>query len=242
MTARVETRPRGSGPAPDARKDAGAEVRRHLPGARNDCRVSKRATPASGFIISERVRIRAAEAPDRAGAAPMLLFAGSLSYPPMSTASVISANACCPNPGAIPISLKIVGADPLRRVALLDRDPAVTIHANVPSMAPYYQDANLCIVPLRAGSGTRIKILEAFRFRRPVVSTRLGAEGLDVVDGDHLILADEPEAMAQACVSLLKDPAARKRMADAAHAWVLANHSLATVEAAIDSIYNPILE
>jgi len=140
-----------------------------------------------------------------------------------------------------PISLQVVGADPLRRVALLDRNPAVTIHVNVPSVAPFYHQADLCIVPLRAGSGTRIKILEAFSFRRPVVSTRLGAEGLAVADGEHLLLADEPEAMARACLTMLEDRESRDRMVGSAYQWVLENHSVASVEAAMDSIYRPVL-
>ena len=76
-----------------------------------------------------------------------------------------------------PVSLRIVGAEPPRRVFDLSQYRGVTIYPNVPSIAPFYEEADLCIVPLRAGSGTRIKILEAFRFRRPVVSTVLGAEG-----------------------------------------------------------------
>jgi glycosyltransferase involved in cell wall biosynthesis len=141
-----------------------------------------------------------------------------------------------------PVSLRVVGADPLRRVSLLARDPTVSIHANVPSIAPYYEDADLCIVPLRAGSGTRIKILEAFSFRRPVVSTRLGAEGLAVADGEQLLIADEPEAMARACVSLLKEQELRRRIVDSAYAWVMQHHSIANVDAAMDSIYRPVLQ
>jgi glycosyltransferase involved in cell wall biosynthesis len=140
-----------------------------------------------------------------------------------------------------PVTLRVVGADPLRKVTRLAANPAVTIHASVPSVAPFYHEADLCIVPLRAGSGTRIKILEAFSFRRPVVSTRLGAEGLAVTDGEQLLLADEPEAMARACLMMLKDRERRDRMVDAAYQWVFENHSIASVDAAVDSIYRPVL-
>ncbi len=65
----------------------------------------------------------------------------------------------------------------------------------------------MAVVPVRYGGGTRVKILESFAHRVPVVSTRLGAEGLEVEDGVHLLLADGPEDFAAATVRLLRDPA-----------------------------------
>jgi glycosyltransferase involved in cell wall biosynthesis len=174
-----------------------------------------------------------------------LLFVGALYYAPNADGICYFVERVLPLVQQIagtPVSLRVVGADPLRRVSLLARDPTVSIHANVPSIAPYYEDADLCIVPLRAGSGTRIKILEAFSFRRPVVSTRLGAEGLAVADGEQLLIADEPEAMARACVSLLKEQELRRRIVDSAYAWVMQHHSIANVDAAMDSIYRPVLQ
>jgi len=180
----------------------------------------------------------------RSDSAAKLLFVGALYYVPNADGICYFCHRVLPivqELAGSPVCLRVVGADPLRRVALLARNPAVTIHANVPSVAPYYHETDLCIVPLRAGSGTRIKILEAFSFRRPVVSTRLGAEGLAVTDGEHLLLADEPEAMARACLTLLKDRESRDRMTGSAYQWVLENHSIASVEAAMDSIYRPVL-
>ena len=75
----------------------------------------------------------------------------------------------------------------------------------------------MAIVPLRYGSGTRVKILESFAHRIPVVSTTLGAEGLDVEDGVHLLLADDAEGLAAATVRLLGDSELRVRLADEAH-------------------------
>jgi glycosyltransferase involved in cell wall biosynthesis len=81
--------------------------------------------------------------------------------------------------------------------------------------------ATVAVVPVRYGSGTRVKILESFAHRVPVVSTTLGAEGLDVEDGVHLLIADDPEAFAAATARLLEDPGLRARLADEGEALYL---------------------
>ena len=72
-------------------------------------------------------------------------------------------------------------------------------------------------MPIRFGSGTRVKIIEAFAHRVPVVSTTLGAEGLGAVDGEHLLIGDDPESLARACARLLSDEALRTRLVAAAY-------------------------
>ena len=81
------------------------------------------------------------------------------------------------------------------------------------------------IVPLRIGGGTRLKIYEAMAARTPVVSTSVGAEGLDVHGGETIALADSPEEFADACVALLDDAGARRRMASNAWEMVAACYS-----------------
>jgi glycosyltransferase involved in cell wall biosynthesis len=76
----------------------------------------------------------------------------------------------------------------------------------VADLGPCYRDCDLVVVPIRAGGGTRIKLLEAMAHARPVVATQIGAEGLAVQDRTHLLLADEPQAFARACLELLGDP------------------------------------
>ena len=78
-----------------------------------------------------------------------------------------------------------------------------------PTLAPYYARADVAIVPVRSGAGTRIKILEAFSFGVPVVSTKMGAEGLELTGGTDLLFGDTAEAFAAACVSLMRDQAER---------------------------------
>jgi glycosyltransferase involved in cell wall biosynthesis len=77
------------------------------------------------------------------------------------------------------------------------------------------------VVPLRAGGGTRLKILEAFAAGVPVVSTPLGAAGLEVVDGEHLLLAEDPGALAAATLRLIEDDDLAERLARQARSLVL---------------------
>jgi glycosyltransferase involved in cell wall biosynthesis len=73
----------------------------------------------------------------------------------------------------------------------------VTLTGQVPDITDELARADIVIIPLRYGSGTRVKILEAFAHRIPVVSTTMGAEGLEVEPGTHLLVADDPDAIAR---------------------------------------------
>ena len=79
---------------------------------------------------------------------------------------------------------------------------------------PYVRKSAISIVPLRIGGGSRLKILEALSMGKAVVSTSLGAEGLELTDGEHLLIADEPENFAGAVAELLNDPAKRKKLGE----------------------------
>ena len=82
----------------------------------------------------------------------------------------------------------------------------LTVVGQVPSTEEELARGSVVVVPIRYGGGTRVKILESFAHRVPVVSTTLGAEGLDVEDGVHVLLADDPDEFAAAIVRLLGDP------------------------------------
>ena len=104
-------------------------------------------------------------------------------------------------------SLSIVGRKPPRRVeALAEADASIRVTGTVPDVRPYLAEGSVCVVPLRAGGGTRIKIFEAMAAGLPVVSTRIGAEGLPLEDGVHCFLADEPGQFADRVVELLRNP------------------------------------
>jgi glycosyltransferase involved in cell wall biosynthesis len=107
------------------------------------------------------------------------------------------------------VRVAVVGSHVDARVARLAADRDVVVVSDPPSVTPWYRATTIAVVPLRSGGGTRLKILEAFAHRRPVVSTHLGAEGLPVTDGVHLLMADTADDLADACVRLLSDTSLR---------------------------------
>jgi Glycosyl transferases group 1 len=154
--------------------------------------------------------------------APIVLFQGHLGYPPNIDAAEWLATSILPMiRSSVPTTeVRLVGL-PGANVQNLHRAGTVTVVGQVPSMTEELGRATVVAVPIRYGSGTRVKILESFAHRVPVVSTTLGAEGLDVEDGVHLLMADEPEAFAASVVRLLGDPELRVSLADAAEARYL---------------------
>lgn len=122
--------------------------------------------------------------------------------------------------------LDIVGSRPPRNVASLDQLDGVAVHADVPAVPPFLGRARVAVVPLRIGSGSRLKVLEALAAGRPVVGTTIGVEGLEAVAGRHLLVEDEPEAFARAVVMLLTgDDQAQalarsgRELIDASYSW-----------------------
>lgn len=104
----------------------------------------------------------------------------------------------------------LVGKSPTPAMRELAKLPSVDFAGEVPDVRPYYQQAWMQIVPLRIGGGTRLKIAEGLAMANPVVSTTLGAQGLDLVHDHHLLLADTPETFADAIVRYLDEPDSRQ--------------------------------
>jgi polysaccharide biosynthesis protein PslH len=141
--------------------------------------------------------------------AASIVFTGSMDWMPNEEGMVWFVEAILPRiEQAVPeATLTIVGRNPTARVkALAEGRPRVSVTGTVNDVRPYLEAASVVVVPLRVGGGTRIKIYEAMGMERAVVSTTIGAEGLDVRDGTHLILADEAATFAEAVIALLRSP------------------------------------
>ncbi|MCU1589889.1 MAG: glycosyl transferase group 1 [Frankiales bacterium] len=157
--------------------------------------------------------------PDHVTAVPAqgdLIFVGSMGYPPNVDALSWWATEVWPGTG-LP-ALRVIGQGSHDALGDLLTHPALDVIGEVPTIQPWLEKARAVVVPLRQGSGTRLKLLEAFAHHRPVVSTSKGAEGLDAEDGTHLLLADDAVAFAEAVRLLLADDVLAERLATAGSA------------------------
>jgi glycosyltransferase involved in cell wall biosynthesis len=116
------------------------------------------------------------------------------------------------------INAVIIGRNPPASLSdkIKERGLNVTLTGFVDDIRPYVARGHVYVIPLFVGSGTRIKAFEAMAMGRPVISTSLGIEGLDVTDGEHFVRADDAEAFSRGILTLLDDRAARDRIAEAA--------------------------
>jgi len=148
---------------------------------------------------------------------PTVLFLGTMSWGPNATAARFLAESILPKlRERVPEArVVIVGRDPPAELKAFHGKNGVEVTGGVPDVKPYFASSTLLAVPLDAGGGTRLKILEAFAAGVPVVSTAIGAEGIDAIPGTHFISAERP-AFADAIGDLLSQPLAASRMATAA--------------------------
>ena len=156
-----------------------------------------------------------------------IIFTGAMDYYPNVNAVLFFAQQCWPLirdnlPNA---TWQIVGRNPLPEVWKLAELPGITVTGSVPDVRPYLASAEVAIAPLLIAGGTRLKILEALAMRKAVVSTSIGCEGLAVIPGEHLVVADQPEAFAKAVIMLLNNPEKRKSLGNAGRTLVEAEYS-----------------
>lgn len=157
------------------------------------------------------------------GAGVDLVFVGDMRYGPNIDGALYFAREVLPRIRAQePLArFVVVGKDPprpLRELAALR--PEIVVTGYVRDVREPVLAARAAVVPLRYGSGTRLKVLEAFALERPLVATRLGAEGIEARDGEHLLLADTPDELARAVLRVLGEPGLAARLAAAGRALV----------------------
>jgi glycosyltransferase involved in cell wall biosynthesis len=151
-----------------------------------------------------------------------LMFIGTLDYPPNEEAVLDLVKLHLPELAKRldrPWSLCVVGRHASDRlVAILNQAPQIEFIPDADCLTDYYQAAQVIVVPLRAGGGTKLKTLEAFAHMRPVVSTAHGVRGLKVTSGEHYLAAETPAEFADAIVRLASDARLAERIALAGHA------------------------
>lgn len=163
----------------------------------------------------------------------VFLFVGSMGYYPNRDAILYFCDRILPliqRETTIALSVSIVGRGLSGKdTAKLDRIKEVRLAGYVPDIGTVYREAGCAILPIRAGGGTRLKALEAFAFRKPVVSTSLGMEGIEVKHEKEVLIADTPELFAKNCVRIMTDAKLRRSLAQNAFAFVNRFHTMETL-------------
>ena len=156
-----------------------------------------------------------------------LVFTGSMDWLANEDAILFFADKVLPlllqdQPG---LTLTVVGRDPTERLRrLASVNPHIRLTGTVPDVRPYVAESAVYVLPLRIGSGTRLKVFEAMAMGKAMVSTQVGVEGLPVVSGQHLLIADEPREFAKAVLRLLQDVTLRRRLGQSARTLVESGH------------------
>ncbi len=135
------------------------------------------------------------------------------------------------------VRLLVVGPDPHRLVQGMAQDPSVIVTGLVEDTRPYMEKCSVFVAPILAGSGTRLKILEAMSSGIPVVSTTIGAEGLETTAGTHLLIADDPVGFAKRVVTLLRQPDLRQRLRAKARSLVEERYDWEIVGGRLERLY-----
>jgi glycosyltransferase involved in cell wall biosynthesis len=189
--------------------------------ADEDVRALEAAYPAARVVKIPNVVERELQAPRPANGGIRLLFPGNLAFlPNVQGLATFLREAWASVKRTLPdVSLNVVGMHPGKEMLQLVEEYGLELHQNVPEMRPFYRESDIVLSPIFIGSGTRIKILEAMAYGRPVVTTSMGAEGLGLVHGRHAMIADDMTEFANAVVALASDEGARHRMAEEARSF-----------------------
>jgi sugar transferase (PEP-CTERM/EpsH1 system associated) len=160
--------------------------------------------------------------------ADSIVFTGSMDWMPNQDGIAFFAESVFPlilqkRPGA---RLCVVGRNPSRRLQeMAQRLPGIQLTGWVEDVRPFLERGSVCVVPLRIGGGTRLKIFEAMAMAKAVVSTTIGAEGLPVRHGENILLGDTPEDFAGHVLALLQNAERRLHIGQAAHKLVADSYS-----------------
>jgi glycosyltransferase involved in cell wall biosynthesis len=170
---------------------------------------------------------------------------GSMHYPPNADGIRWFAREVFPRVrAALPsATLTIAGRKPPKDLVqwAADGSRGVGIKGYVPDLVPFLAGAAVVVVPVRAGGGMRVRILEAFARGVPVMTTTVGLEGIDAVPGRDVLVADEPSGFAEGLIRLLQDPALQTRLAEAGRRLAVESYDWHVALRPLDAVYPPAL-
>lgn len=203
---------------------------------------SRKKRPAATHVVENGVDTLKLQ-PFRPSSEPVLLFLGALDYLPNQDAAIYICKEILPLlKNSVPNArVLIVGRKPSAAVLGLESE-SVEVHGDVPEVEPFYEMASIAIVPLRAGSGSRLKILEAMALGRPVISTSKGAEGLEIEPGQDYLLADSANTFVECIEKLLVNRALYEKIAKKARITVENKYDWSQAAKKMMRIYNSLCD
>jgi glycosyltransferase involved in cell wall biosynthesis len=171
-----------------------------------------------------------------------LLFTGTMNYFPNSDAVIYFCNNVFPliqkrYPDA---TFYIVGNHPTEQIRRLSDQKGVVVTGYVPDIRPYFEKASVFVAPLRAGSGIQTKNLEAMAMGIPIVTTSIGAMGLEAETDTELLIADTPETFAERVIYLIENPDIRQNLANAGRKRVEASYDWQVLVNRLEQVYDQI--
>lgn len=167
-----------------------------------------------------------------------IVYVGSFIHPPnVDAAAWLAREIFLRVRSRVPTAtLQLIGSHASHEVEALAGD-GVGVHGDVPAVLPFLDAAAVFAAPIRTGGGMRVKVLEALAYGKAVVATPLAVEGLDVTDGEQVLVAETEAAFADALVALLRDPERRTALEMAARAWAEQHLDLTAPVRAYEQLY-----
>jgi glycosyltransferase involved in cell wall biosynthesis len=182
--------------------------------------------------------------PEIPRSAPVLFFSGNMNFPPNVDAAIYFARKIFPHirrqlPRA---EFLIVGANPIKAILELNALPGVAVEGYVPDIRSWIQGAVVAVCPIRYGSGIKNKMLEWMSVGRAIVSTSRGAEGIEAIHGQDMLLADEPRDFARCVIELAQNPTLRFQLTQNARALIERRYTWALSVEKYEQIFSEVVE
>jgi sugar transferase (PEP-CTERM/EpsH1 system associated) len=173
----------------------------------------------------------------------LILFTGTINYYPNTDGLKYFISQIYPLIKKQNKSVKfcIAGKNPPSEIQRLAQDQSIAITGYVDDMREYFEKAAIVVVPLRIGGGSRLKILEAMAMSKAVVSTSIGAEGLEVTPGENILIENTPELLAQAVVDLINNEEKRKRIAKNARNLIEEKYDWSLIIHKLEEVYKELI-
>ena len=167
-----------------------------------------------------------------------LVFTGMMAYPPNRDGITWFLDKVLPliETQVPQVKLYVVGKNPPSAITRRASE-RIVVTGTVPDVRPFVWRSSIYVVPLRMGGGTRLKVAEALAMKKPIVSTRIGCEGIDVKDGESVLIADSPQPFADAVVRLLRDAALRHMLSENGHEIAKEKYDWNVIGETLEAIY-----